>query len=256
MIMASRRLLFLATCIAVWLAAGGVWGDEPARTGPQTEKRFPPLKVPAGFKATLFACDPLIEYPSVIAVGPRPGALFVAADYMTGLGTEIVRRDEVRLVEDTDGDGYADKATVYADKFNSIQGLLYHDGALYVMHAPYLTVLRGTDKDGRAKERKDLLKGLGLAPEEDQIRLHNANGVVAGHDGFLYLALGDRGCDVKRPEGDRLVLHGGGVLRCRPDGTDLHVFSTGLRNVYDVALDEESNVFFRDNENDGGNYKI
>ena len=81
------------------------------QTGPATEKRFPPLKVPAGFKATLFACDPLIEYPSVIAAGPRPGALFVAIDYMTGLGTEIVRRDEVRLVEDTDGDGYADKAT-------------------------------------------------------------------------------------------------------------------------------------------------
>ena len=48
---------------------------EPApQTGPETEKRFPPLKVPAGFKATLFACDPLVEYPSVIAAGPRPGS--------------------------------------------------------------------------------------------------------------------------------------------------------------------------------------
>src|SRR3954452_18294916 len=226
------------------------------RTGPATEKRFPPLKLPAGFAATLFACDPLIEYPSAIASGPRPGTLFVAVDYMTGLGTEIVRRDEVRLIEDTDGDGYADRATVYADKFNSIQGLLYHDGALYVMHAPYLTVLRGFDKDGKAKERRDLLKGLGLPPEEDQIRLHNANGVVAGHDGWLYLAMGDRGCDVTRPEGDKLVLNGGGILRCRPDGRDAHVFATGLRNIYDVALDEELNVFVRDNENDGGDYKI
>ena len=77
--------------------------------------------MPAGFKATLFACDPLIEYPSVIAAGPRPGAIFVAVDYMTGLGTEIVRRSEVRLVEDTDGDGYADKATVFAGGFNSIR---------------------------------------------------------------------------------------------------------------------------------------
>ena len=59
-----------------------------------------------------------------------------------------------------------------------------------------------------------------------------------------------------RPEGDRLVLDGGGILRCRPDGRDLHVFATGLRNIYDVALDEELNVFVRDNENDGGDYKI
>src|ERR1700740_1744116 len=93
----------------------------PPQPGPATEKRFPPLKVPPGFKATLFACDPLVEYPSVVALGPRPGSIFVAADYMTGLGTEHVRRDEIRLIEDTDGDGYADKATVFADGFNSIQ---------------------------------------------------------------------------------------------------------------------------------------
>src|SRR5262249_54895008 len=58
-----------------------------ATTAPVTEERFPPLRVPAGFRATLFACDPLIEYPSAIAIGPRPRSLFVAIDYMTGLGT-------------------------------------------------------------------------------------------------------------------------------------------------------------------------
>jgi putative membrane-bound dehydrogenase-like protein len=231
-------------------------GDEPPRTGPQTEKRFPPLQVPAGFKATLFACDPLIEYPSVIAAGPRTGALFVAIDYMTGLGTEIVRRDEVRLVEDTDGDGYADKTTVFASGFNSIQGLAYHDRTPYVMHAPYLTALRDTKGTGVADERRDLLTGLGLTPEKNPTRLHCANGVVPGHDGWLYLALGDNGIDVPRPEGDRLVLHGGGILRCRLDGRDLHVFASGLRNIYDVALDADLEVFVRDNENDGGTYMI
>src|SRR6185436_11917849 len=67
---------------------------------------------------------------------------------------------------------------------------------------------------------------------------------------------GDRGCDGVRPEGDRLVLPGGGILRCRPDGSDLHVFATGLRNIYDLALDEDDTVFARDNENDGGTYMI
>src|SRR6202047_3352795 len=110
------RLLAALVLAALPLASAA--GAGPV-TGPATEKRFPPLKVPAGFKATLFACDPLVEYPSAIAPGPRPGAVFVAADYMTGLGTEIVRRDEVRLLEDTDGDGYADKATVFAKGFNS-----------------------------------------------------------------------------------------------------------------------------------------
>src|SRR5271165_6533867 len=106
------RLVPLAACGIVLLSVFALSGEQPPATGPATEKRFPPLKVPAGFKATLFACDPLVEYPSVISIGPRPGALFVSADYMTGLGFEIVRRDEIRLLEDTDGDGYADKATV------------------------------------------------------------------------------------------------------------------------------------------------
>lgn len=252
-----HSLSLMGIGLAVFLTFLGLHGDEPApRVGPQTEKRFPPLKVPAGFKATLFACDPLIEYPSVLSAGPRPGAIFVAIDYVTGLGTEIVRRDEIRLVEDTDGDGYADKATVYARGFNSIQGLAYHDDTLYVMHAPFLTALRDTKGTGTADERRDLLTGLGLTPEENKTRLHCANGVVVGHDGWLYLALGDNGIDVPRPEGDRLVLHGGGILRCRPDGRDLHVFATGLRNIYDVALDAELNVFVRDNENDGGTYMI
>ena len=100
--------------------------------GPGTESRFPPLKIPEGFAATLFACDPLVEYPSVIALGPRAGSLFVAHDYMTGLGVEIVRRDEVRLVEDSDGDGYADKSAVFAGGFNSIQGLAYYDNSVFV----------------------------------------------------------------------------------------------------------------------------
>ena len=253
---AFRAVFLVGAGLATWIAVLLLQGGEPPRTGPATEKRFPPLKVPAGFTATLFACDPLIEYPSVIAAGPRPGAIFVAIDYMTGLGTEIVRRDEIRLVEDTDGDGYADRATVVAKGFNSIQGLAYHDRTLYVMHAPLLTALRDTKGTGTFDERRDLLSGLGLPPEKNPSRLHCANGVVPGYDGWLYLAMGDNGTQVQRPEGDRLVLHGGGILRCRPDGRDLHVFATGLRNIYDVALDADLNVFVRDNENDGGTYMI
>ncbi|MBI3863240.1 MAG: HEAT repeat domain-containing protein [Planctomycetia bacterium] len=251
----ARAFAWIAICLIAIRTGNACAADSP-KTGPETEKRFPPLKVPPGFKVTLFTCDPLVEYPSAIALGPRPGTLFVVADFMTGLGTEIIRRDEIRLIEDTDGDGYADKATVYADGFNSIEGLTFHAGAVYAMHSPFLTALRDTDGDGKADERRDIVTGLGLTPEQNPVRLHCANGIVMGHDGWLYLALGDHGCDVARPEGDRLVFEGGGILRCRPDGRDLHVFASGLRNIYDVAIDADLNVFVRDNENDGGDYKI
>jgi putative membrane-bound dehydrogenase-like protein len=252
----SSRAIALALLLAAWVSAGPQVADDLPRTGPRSEKRFPPLKVPPGFEATLFACDPMVEYPSAVAAGTRAGSIFVAIDYVSGLGAEIVRRDEVRLVEDIDGDGYADRASVYAAGFNSIQGLAFRDGTLLVMHAPFLSAVSDRDGDGVAEDRRDVLTGLGLPPEKNPSRLHCANGVVVGHDGWLYLALGDNGCDVPRQEGDRLVLHGGGILRCRPDGRDLHVFATGFRNIYDVALDAELNVFVRDNENDGGDYLI
>src|SRR6187549_2421616 len=104
----NPKLPLVIAGAVIALAHPFLYAADPLPTGPATEKRFPPLKVPPGFKATLFACDPLIEYPSVIAAGPTPGGIFVAVDYMTGLGEKIIRRSEVRLVEDTDGDGYAD----------------------------------------------------------------------------------------------------------------------------------------------------
>src|SRR5262249_12021747 len=172
------RAALPALALVLAAAPGQPAKGPPAKVGPDTEKRFPPLRVPPGFRATLFACDPLIEYPSAIAIGPRPGTLFVAADFLTGLGTGLDRRDEVRLIEDTDGDGYADRSTVFADGLNSVQGLAYHEGTLFVMHAPYLSALRDTKGAGKADPHRHLLTGLGLAPEKDQIRLHNANGVV------------------------------------------------------------------------------
>ena len=55
----SLGLFLLLTGVATLLGAALLGGDEPPRTGPLTEKRFPPLKVPAGFSATLFACGVL-----------------------------------------------------------------------------------------------------------------------------------------------------------------------------------------------------
>src|SRR5947208_722247 len=80
---AVTRRLFLAIALLVLASAFAGRAGEGPRSGPATEKRFPPLKLPPGFQATLFACDPFIEYPSVIAAGPKANSLFVAIDYMT-----------------------------------------------------------------------------------------------------------------------------------------------------------------------------
>src|SRR5260370_4279866 len=100
--------------------------------------------------------------------------------------------------------------------FTSIQGIAYPDDTLFVLPAPYLTALRYDKKTGVADKRKDLLTGLGLKPEDNPSRLHCANGVVVGHDGWLYLAIRDNGVNVPRPERDRLLYPARGILRRPP----------------------------------------
>ena len=51
-------------------------------------------------------------------------------------------------------------------------------------------------------------------------------------------------------------MHGGGIVRVRPDGKEMEIFSHGTRNIYDVAIDPFMNIFTRDNTNDGGGWNI
>ncbi len=209
-------------------------------------------KVPDGFAIKAFVRAPEIHSPAGMCVTPD-GKVFVGEDdYNTGLGIEegICR---VKLCVDTDRDGKGDKVTVFADKLNAPQGMTYVGGTLYVVHAPYLSAFRDTNGDGVADERVDLITGLGPKPEG--LVHHIPSGVRMGIDGWLYIAIGDKGIkEATGKDGRKITLHGGGVVRIRPDGTELQVFASGLRNIFAVSLDPYMNAFTRDNTNDGGGW--
>ena len=78
-----------------------------------------------------------------------------------------------------------------------------------------------------------------------------------GIDGWIYIAVGDFGFhEAVDRDGKKLTMHGGGIVRVRPDGTEMEIFSHGTRNIYDVAIDPYMNIFTRDNTNDGGGWNI
>jgi putative heme-binding domain-containing protein len=211
-----------------------------------TTPRLP--KVAAGWRITEIAAAPDILYPTAIVCAPD-GTIYLGQDPMDMPGPPTQPLDSVVAIR---GRGAARKITVFADKLYAVMGLEWIDGALYVVHPPYLSRFRDTDGDGRADERVDLVTGLGPAvPAFNGINDHVASGARLGMDGFLYISVGDKGMPrAVGKDGRTIQLHGGGVVRVRPDGTGLEVFCTGLRNPLSTMLTAADDVFTYGNDDD------
>jgi quinoprotein glucose dehydrogenase len=165
-----------------------------------------------------------------------------------------VEHDRLRLIRDTDGDGLADQATVFADGFRDPaagigSGVLAHGGDVYYTCIPDLWLLRDTDGDDVADERRVLSTGYGV---KTGLLGHDLHGLRIGPDGRLYFSIGDRALYVETENGVIDHTHTGCVLRCNLDGSDLEVFHTGLRNPQELVFDDHGNLWTGDNNSDGG----
>jgi putative heme-binding domain-containing protein len=213
------------------------------------------IKLPPGFKATLFAGPPHVNYPTVVSSTPD-GVLYVGVDENGSLGQDRKRAQKVVRCEDTDGDGKADKFTDFVPRVESPRGLVADGKTLFVLHPPFVRAYHDDNADGVADRDEVLVEGLGFDLKFRGAD-HTTNGMRLGIDGWLYIAVGDYGAvAAKGKDGSTLQLHGGGVVRVRTDGSELELVARGLRNIYDVAVDSRLNLFTRDNTNDGGGWNV
>ncbi len=248
------------------------------------------FRVPEGMQATLFAAEPLLANPVAFCIDER-GRFYVAETYRQQKGVEDNRshmvwlhddlaaqtlddrrsmfekhlgakvdeyakeHDRLRLVEDRDGDGVADHASVFADGFNDVldgtgAGVLARGGDVYYTCIPHLWQLKDADGDGRSEARKSLSYGYGVRVA---FRGHDSHGLKLGPDGRLYFSIGDRGYNIRTKEGKHLKRSDtGAVFRCELDGSNLEVFAYGLRNPQELAFDNYGNLFTGDNNSDSG----
>ncbi len=212
------------------------------------------IKGPPGFKVTLFAAPPKVNYPVTLSVAPD-GAVFVAVDEQGSLGRTPGGGRIMRCL-DVDGDGKADQITTFA-RADHARGVIALEGKVWVLHPPLLSVFRDEDGDGVSDRQETLVSGLTTSQIDERGGDHTTNGIRMGVDGWIYIAVGDYGFHGARgKDGTTLSQRGGGILRVRPDGNELEVFATGLRNPFAIAIDPFLNLFTRDNTNDGAGWDV
>ena len=162
-------------------------------------------------------------------------------------------KERVYKMVDTDGNGVADKITLFAEGFNSVgagiaAGILYHDGWVYVTAQPDLWRLKDTDGDGVADVKELVVTGFGA---HIAYAGHDMHGLRLGPDGRIYWTIGDKGSNVTSKEGKHFFYpHSGAVFRSEPDGSGFEVFASGLRNVQEIAFDDLGNIIGVDNDAD------
>ena len=241
--------------------------------------------VPEGFRVEVFAAEPLVFKPTALAFDDR-GRLFVGQGPQYPHHHRTFPADSVHILVDADGDGKAEEAREFARGLNSVQGLAWKGDDLYIANAPELTVVRDLDGDDRADEyivvytdlgnREHALHGLVWGPDG---KLYMSKGNSKGHNqperfGIVAPRPFRELWGVEHPPGApdirpphaytrqtyRKTFHDsdddwgreGGILRCNPMGSGLEIVARGMRNPWDIAMDDGFNWLGTDNDQNQG----
>ena len=183
-------------------------------------------QVPADLELKLFASEPDIRKPIAFAWDER-GRCWVCetSDYPHGLVEDGQGNDSIKICEDTDGDGRADKFTVFADKLNIPTALVFANGGIIVSQPPRFMFLKDTDGDDKADIRQDIMTGYGIRDTHAQ-----ASNLHYGLDNWIYGCVGYSGFEGE--VGGRKLAFMMGTYRFKPDGGALEFLHQFTNNAW------------------------
>ena len=196
------------------------------------------IRVPEGFEIQVAAGPPLVERPMIVS-SDHEGYLYVAES--SGSNDEVQKQLEERphsilRLEDVDGDGRYDRRTVFADRMMFPEGVLWHDGSVYVAAPPSIWKLTDTDGDGVADEREEWLEAKTLTNCANDL-----HGPYLGLDGWIYWTKGAFAEQTyERQGGPPFVTRAAHVFRRRATGGEVEpVLTGGMDNPVEVAFTPE-----------------
>lgn len=226
------KALLIAASAGWWSLATSAQAEDFVRA---------PLRVPDGYTVELAAAPPLVAHP-LMGDFDEQGRLYLASSAGENLPrAELEKRlpNFVQRLEDTNGDGVFDRATIFADKMTFPQGCLWHEGSLYVASSGAIWKLTDTNDDGVADERIKLVGDFGYTGNAADV-----HGPFRGPDGRIYWCEGRHGHEIKDRDG-KLVSRGKAarIFSCRTDGSDVQTFCTGgMDNPVEVAFTPEGEM--------------
>jgi putative membrane-bound dehydrogenase-like protein len=173
------------------------------------------IQVPPGFRLELFASEPDIVKPIAMTWDER-GRLWIAEtiDYPNDIHPGRPGRDRIKILEDTNGDGKADKFTVFADSLNIPTSLVFTNGGVLVSHMPSFIFLKDTNGDDKADVRQEVLGGWGYGDTHA-----GPSNLRYGFDNRIWGAVGYSNHITVGPEGDSSRF-GQAIYRFRPGTYD------------------------------------
>lgn len=191
----------------------------------------------ADFAIELFATEPDIAKPICMAWDHR-GRLWIAetVDYPNELQSEGQGHDRIKICQDTDGDGRADRFTIFADKLSIPTSLLCVRDGVIVHQAPHTLLLRDTDGDDRADERLVLFSGWSTRDTHA-----GPSSLRYGFDNWIYGIVGYSGFSGR--VGGQQHDFRTGFYRFRPDGSQLEFLRNTNNNSWGVGFSEEGHLF-------------
>jgi uncharacterized protein len=203
---------------------------------PKESMRY--TQVPADFDLQLFAAEPDIVKPIYMAWDERGRAWVVEAlDYPHGLVDEgEPGKANIKICEDSDGDGKADKFTIFADKLNLATALVFANGGIIVSEARHMLFLADTNGDDKADVREALLPGWGTGDTHAM-----QSSLARGFDNWLYGAVGYS--NFRGHVGGKDLQFGQGVFRFKADGSALEFLYQFNNNTWGFGQNAYGDVF-------------
>lgn len=205
---------------------------------PENSQKF--MQVPVGFDVELFAAEPQIINP-IDMIWDEKGRLWVleTIDYPNTVREEDgVGDDRLKILEDTDGDGRADKTTVFADSLNIPTSLVFANGGVVVSQAPHFLFLKDTDGDDKADVREKIISGWGTYDTHA-----GPSNLHYGFDNQIWGTVGYSGFE-GTVNGESMEFTQGFYRFNRDfDNIDLEYLTTTSNNTWGLGFTETGEVF-------------